>query len=779
MSPTGDAPIRRLHRRALATAASVALPLIVYVLWRSRGTVPHDNAGLVFVTFAAAILFGDLLLLGVSADRPRQAVLGLAVSSNVLLLVALVLFLLAPIWGLPVVLYLAFGQPLALLVLLVPAVARLLLVRSSLEVHRLLAAASGSRGWWAGVALSPGLLIGGLFPALVPLYLRWHPSHGSAAVAVRATRSLQGCIQRYAAGHGGRAPGDLAELGPRGARCLDASLASGNVPGWSVTLHGGEHLSLLVRERTLPLVSYRSYFSDASGELHTAGYLRRDATGSDPAATDVAGELERLHECMIRLQASATHRLPGSLWAMSQWRSACDVLRSARWRVAGDSNVAEVRTRFYDLDSRFEDLYRYEYRPWVGPDNHVDSAEVWARPSVYGETGLRSYLLTPSGEIHAAPQDRPARRTDPLAATCGPHEATPCAFAMMAHDRPRPPSDSAPVLDVAPLWQAQLAPLRTMASRTLPPAPVVVRGDMIIAAGQMGVYAYTPDGTRLWGRPDIGLVAGGAARGEQGTVFVVDSTNVLHALGANGWEAWRVSLGQQTRVPPAISGGLVYVSGGDSVFAVSTDGMRRWARPIAGEVLDMAPARGGVYVQTASDLRYFSPEGRVDGAVPLDHLKPCAGEQSAVSLSACHGAFRASVDAEAARRFVRIPAEQTARVNDQLVRTSQIADDGVVVGNWFGATRAIGPDLGTRWRVVLGENRQFPSAPVIARRSVVVVANAGLAGFDLGGTERWAADLHDRGLFSPPAVGRNGVVYVVGTNWILYAVRPPDPIKAP
>lgn len=45
-------------------------------------------------------------------------------------------------------------------------------------------------------------------------------------------------------------------------------------------------------------------------------------------------------------------------------------------------------------------------------------------------------------------------------------------------------------------------------------------------------------------------------------------------------------------------------------------------------------------------------------------------------------------------------------------------------------------------------------------------------GLDSGGRERWLARLR-ADYFSPPAVDRDGVVYVVGTNWTLYAVRPP------
>src|SRR5207248_216364 len=83
---------------------------------------------------------------------------------------------------------------------------RVLVIRSAFEVHRVLLAGGHAGRWGTGLALSPGLLLVGLSPALAAVYLHWHPAPGPASAAVQAARAIQGCAQRFAADHGGRFP---------------------------------------------------------------------------------------------------------------------------------------------------------------------------------------------------------------------------------------------------------------------------------------------------------------------------------------------------------------------------------------------------------------------------------------------------------------------------------------------------------------------------------------------------------------------------------------------
>jgi putative pyrroloquinoline-quinone binding quinoprotein len=773
-----------LHRRAWFAAATLLLLILVSLLQLAsavRSVVP-----LQLLTLTAVVLAGDLLLLRVTEERPEHLVLGLVVPINVILVVAISLLSLTPWYGIPAFVVVAVERPVVFVLCLVPVVARVMLVRSALQVHRLCMAAGRPRQWGAGLALSPALLVVGLSPALAVTYVNWHPSASAADVAVQAARAVQRCAQRYAADHGGRFPADLASLGPSGTGCLDASRASGRAPGWSVRLRGGDHLTVVVRERTLPFRAYRSYSSDASGVIRTAGYARRDATTSDAVIGNVTVELAQLHDCMLHLETSGAHRLPASLWAMSQWRSACYVLNSARWRVDGDSNVAEVRTRFNDGHATYDEVYRYSYLPSFGPDGRVDSATIAARPATYGVTGLRSYLLTTGGEIRATGQDRPATATDPSAAPCESYSLSGCKLTDMTWFTVKPLSDSAAAPKVAPAWRTALAPRPAGGSFWRPPPPTVMPDGAIVVMGQMGTFAYAANGTRRWTRPDIGVTQGGGVPGPgprpDPTIVVVDSSGVVHALGRDGRDVWRAALGVRPRFAPVVLPGTIYVAGDHIVFALAPNGTVRWRRGLAGLTGDIAGARdGGIYADVTDDqhlLEHFTADGRLDATAPRDSLRPCAGDANLGSLDACYAGFRARLEGSGARRFALLPRQMSAFLRDELVWTWQLSGHDAAFVMSYGALFAIGADRGTLWRVPGGPaSNESDGFTITPGGAVVLASGRGLAAYDGGGLV-WTAHLNDEGWFSQPVVGRDGTIYVVDTNWMLYAVRPPQPSRS-
>jgi hypothetical protein len=95
----------------------------------------------------------------------------------------------------------------------------------------------------------------------------------------------------------------------------------------------------------------------------------------------------------------------------------------------------------------------------------------------------------------------------------------------------------------------------------------------------------------------------------------------------------------------------------------------------------------------------------------------------------------------------------------------------------YGALFAIGADRGTVWRVPGGPaSNESDGFTITPGGAVVLAAGRGLAAYDGGGLV-WTAHLDEEGWFSQPVVGRDGTIYVVDTNWMLYAVRPPQPSR--
>jgi hypothetical protein len=199
-----------------------------------------------------------------------------------------------------------------------------------------------------------------------------------------------------------------------------------------------------------------------------------------------------------------------------------------------------------------------------------------------------------------------------------------------------------------------------------------------------------------------------------------------------------------------------------------------------GLVNDFAAARdGGVYVDVWGDhtvFEHITLDARADASTPRDSLRPCAGEASASSLDACAGDFRARLDPAGGRRFALInQPEMASYVRDELLWAWQIGRDGTVFVVHDGALRAVAPDLATRWRVPgFPSSIDYGAVAVTPGGYVVAASGRELSAYDRSGTARWTTGLHGDGWFSRPAVGPSGVLYVVDTKWILYAVRPPD-----
>src|SRR5207248_10527476 len=160
--------IRRLHRRAVFAAGSLLLPVLaeLLVVFRSAFPIAALSSQRVLLTLTVAMVTGDLLLLRVREERPEHLALGLVVPINIVVLAAVSLSSLYPLYGFPVIFWLLVERPFVLLLCLVPVIARVLVIRSAFEVHRVLIGAGNPRRWITGLALSPALLAACTSPVL-------------------------------------------------------------------------------------------------------------------------------------------------------------------------------------------------------------------------------------------------------------------------------------------------------------------------------------------------------------------------------------------------------------------------------------------------------------------------------------------------------------------------------------------------------------------------------------------------------------------------------------
>lgn len=122
-------------------------------------------------------------------------------------------------------------------------------------------------------------------------------------------------------------------------------------------------------------------------------------------------------------------------------------------------------------------------------------------------------------------------------------------------------------------------------------------------------------GRQLW-RAQAGKALAAGVGADAGFAAVVTTSNELIAFD-NGREVWRQKLGNSSYTAPLVSGGKVFVLGGDraiSAFELS-DGKKLWSQKKSTEALILR--QSGVLLMV-SDTLVSSASGRLLGINPLD-----------------------------------------------------------------------------------------------------------------------------------------------------------------
>ncbi|ELZ26882.1 pyrrolo-quinoline quinone [Halosimplex carlsbadense 2-9-1] len=136
-----------------------------------------------------------------------------------------------------------------------------------------------------------------------------------------------------------------------------------------------------------------------------------------------------------------------------------------------------------------------------------------------------------------------------------------------------------------------------------------------VAVNETGVYVAQPTGIRklgpggadLWHRSTTGEPRGPPTVAD-GTVYAQTAPGSFAALdAATGERRWETIAPPETEFSAAVTGGTVYLSGGDLVARRAADGTELWRR---------SPAQAGASVETATD--HYGERGFGDLAVTDD-----------------------------------------------------------------------------------------------------------------------------------------------------------------
>jgi outer membrane protein assembly factor BamB len=285
---------------------------------------------------------------------------------------------------------------------------------------------------------------------------------------------------------------------------------------------------------------------------------------------------------------------------------------------------------------------------------------------------------------------------------------------------------------------------------------------------------YSKNGKLLWSFEAGGRLGPYLSRSREGTSYVSRTTGDLIAVNRSGRELWRLKL-QQPLSGPVISGwdGRLFVPAGERLYCYTASGYSLWqkqwdAKPalettadgMGGVIVTFKTRQGAevhhinhfgeTYVYSLSRLPAapMAMRNETTGEVEMAMLYPDGslelhGEKGAVSLPAAPGAVAAAVN-----RSRSIAA---------------LLSDGRVV--FFG---------GQRWTWTgeshLKGEKKFSSVSMLYdERGIYVISPAGGTGFTEDGRRLWIISL--KGAAACPVLSDDGILYLGGTDWILYAYK--------
>jgi outer membrane protein assembly factor BamB len=133
-------------------------------------------------------------------------------------------------------------------------------------------------------------------------------------------------------------------------------------------------------------------------------------------------------------------------------------------------------------------------------------------------------------------------------------------------------------------------------------------GDLVNA-----LHAINPDGTRKWTYSPGALVLSSPVVDSDGTIYVGCKDDYLYAIDSSGTLKWRYQTGAGIISSPAIgSDGTIYVGSPDQkLYAVNPDGTLRWSYSTNGSI-ESSPAVGSdttIYIGSADGHLYAVTSG--------------------------------------------------------------------------------------------------------------------------------------------------------------------------
>jgi outer membrane protein assembly factor BamB len=277
----------------------------------------------------------------------------------------------------------------------------------------------------------------------------------------------------------------------------------------------------------------------------------------------------------------------------------------------------------------------------------------------------------------------------------------------------------------------------------------------------------------------------------EGTSYICRSAGVLVAINRSGRELWRINLGAPLAAPVLCGwDGRLFAFTEKKISCYTASGYPLWHK-----ILDQPPAlypcldaEGGfVVVLKNGELLQSDPFGKIRTrkleSVPAAvlSLKKNAPEKEN-SLLVFYKNRRVEISGEKSNespRSVFLPGEALTAAGREGKAALTLKDGRVTLLNlsdgkilWTGESHIDAGDFKTR----TVENPGEEIGMIYDERGIYVLSKSGASGFTEDGRRLWIMRL--RGAAAVPAFSGEGILYSGGSDWILYAYKLEDRVRA-
>jgi len=334
-------------------------------------------------------------------------------------------------------------------------------------------------------------------------------------------------------------------------------------------------------------------------------------------------------------------------------------------------------------------------------------------------------------------------------------------------------------------------------------APPVSQVESVLVVTDGGnLKSFSWQGTPLWDFYARGRLTPHVSRSREGTSYVCRTNGVLIAVNRSGRELWALSL-KSPLVSPVLTGwdGRLFVFTAGEITCLTASGYTLWSKVLEKKIIHtpINDALGGfIILLEDGEVRRYSQYGNVfsykstrgvpnalasleidDSQLTILLLHENNLELVSVSensfLQGTHISLRGILDLPSPPvSAIGRKGEAAVLLNDGRVALISLKKLDII---WVAVSHASAGELRDSITRNGTTGSTEPSAELLFdERGIFLVTKSGATGFTSDGRRLWTIRL--RGTSSLPSFGDDGILYSGGTDWVLYAYRLEDRVRA-